>query len=341
MLPSFPPKLDLAHLPTPLVSTHSVDGSDATLWIKSDDLSGSVLSGNKVRKLEFLLADAKHKSADIVLTCGGLQSNHCRATAIACAQLGLRCALILRSDSNEAVSQSRMNLREGNLFLDSLSGAEIHVIPKREYLSDLEAVFKRIEQQYHSQGLKTYSIPTGGSNGLGVWGYLSAACELEKDFKKHDICPEYIVCAAGSAGTLAGLTLGCHLLGLSSKVIGFAVCDSESYFVDKVHADIQAWAGLVGIDETELNEIKKKLNFQVIDRYIGPGYARSYPELIHCIQSQAKKGLILDPVYTGKAFYGMQQELANGILSNAKNIVFVHTGGVFGLYPYAKEFLQE
>lgn len=339
MLPRTPPKVSLASTPTPLrlLSRASKQLGETNIWLKCDDLTSSSMTGNKVRKLEFLLADAIEKGADTIITCGGLQSNHCRATAIACAQLGLKCILILRDNTSQ---QGPRSMDNGNVLLDQLVGAEIKIIDAKHYSQRLPELFKWFESSSIKAGGVPYSIPTGASNGVGLWGYLTAYEELKQDFIQHQIQPEFIVCASGSGGTQAGLTLGAHLNQSSTSVVGFAVCDSAAYFEKKVKSDIAQWRDIYFIDSdipTEFFEtLLMNLNVTTFDDYIGPGYALPYEEMLITLKWLAQtEGVILDPVYTGKAFHGMITEIKNGRFCGVKNIVFVHTGGIFGAFPYA------
>lgn len=339
MLPQYPPRVSLANLPTPLRRLDKLSSRyKKNLWLKSDDQSGFVLSGNKVRKLEFLLADALNKGVDLVITCGGVQSNHCRATAFACAQLGLKCHLILRNDPGYLSAPS---IGQANHFLDQLCGASYDLYEPREYVASQAQLFKRAEQSFASKGLMTYSIPTGGSNGLGVWGYLNAYDELLEQSKEQGFHPDLIVCASGSGGTQAGLTLGRHIHKSSTRVLAFAVCDSEKYFDRKVRADIKEWSVTCETYANQASSLISELIVETNDHYIGPGYAVAYPELYDCIAMVAKsEGVLLDPTYTGKAFHGMLSELEAGAYADCENIVFIHTGGAFGLFPHAAHFVD-
>lgn len=343
MLPQLPPKISLAHTPTPFrfLPRISKQLNGPNIWLKSDDLTGSVLSGNKVRKLEFVLADALEKKATTIITCGGLQSNHCRATAIACAQLGLKCILILRDDLD---GQGKDKLGQGNLLLDQLAGADIKIVPREQYIKQLPKLFEWFEKECKNSGGIPYSIPTGASNGVGIWGYLSAFEELKKDFEQSAMTPDAIVCASGSAGTQAGLTLGAHLNNTDIDVIGMAVCDSAEYFYKKICADIKDWQrryfadGSVSSDY--FDSLLDELKINTLDTYIGPGYAQTYPDLLHTIKWLAQlEGVFLDPVYTGKAFFGLISEIKKGRFKDYSNIVFVHTGGVYGTFPYSDSLI--
>ena len=181
MLPRIPSKLSLASTPTPLrlLTRASKHLGGPNIWLKCDDLTSASMTGNKVRKLEFLLADAIDQGADTIITCGGLQSNHCRATAIACAQLGLKCILILRDNTDQ---QGPRTTGQGNFLLDQLVGADIKIIDAAHYQQRLPELFKWFESSCIKEGGTPYSIPTGGSSGVGLWGYLTAFEELKKRF---------------------------------------------------------------------------------------------------------------------------------------------------------------
>ncbi|TQV73510.1 D-cysteine desulfhydrase family protein [Exilibacterium tricleocarpae] len=325
----YPQRLALARTPTPLQPLDRLSDhlGGPRLWVKRDDLTGSVLSGNKVRKLEFVLAEAQRQGCDTLLTCGGLQSNHCRATALLGAQLGLSVHLILRGEAPAEV--------DGNLLLDYLAGARVSYYAQAEFQTDLEAIFQRWQAHYRSLGRKAFSIPTGASDEIGVWGYVRACEELAEDFHTHRIAPSHIVTATGSGGTQAGLSVGARLLGLGCRVVGMAVCDDAAYFREKVGDDLLKWQRCYAV-EVELGQVDVITN----DRYIGAGYAKASPEVFETIKLVAGlEGLVLDPVYTGKAFHGMISEIKAGGLPRHGDIVFIHTGGVFGLFPQRRQLL--
>ncbi len=321
----FPPAISLAQLPTPLQSLDRLSAKlgGPRIWVKRDDLTGSVTTGNKVRKLEYILAEAQRQGCDTLITCGGIQSNHCRATAILGAQLGMKVHLILRGERDETIP-------DGNLFLDYLVGAEVSCYPLKQY-QQLEQLFQHWQQQYRRQGRKPWSIPVGGSDYVGAWGYIGCARELMADFQREGISPAAIFHATGSGGTQAGLTAGMQLFGLP-QVVGMAVCDNEGYFLRKVQHDLSAWREHYR-DFPEVAAFSlDKLNTLVNDQYIGAGYAIASEEVFATIRLAAElEGLVLDPVYSGKAFHGMLEEIRKGAFSDARDIVFVHTGGVFGL----------
>jgi D-cysteine desulfhydrase len=328
--PSLPPRLELARRPTPLQPLDRLSAAlgGPRIWVKRDDLTGSTLSGNKVRKLEFALALALAQGFDTVVTCGGLQSNHCRATALLCAQLGLRCVLVLRGEPAAPF--------DGNLLLDHLAGAEIRTYPAARYQRELPAL---LQQAAADSGGNAFLIPTGASDGIGAWGYIAACAELADDFAGAGIAPRHIVCATGSGGTQAGLTAGVRLHGIDATVWGMAVCDSATWFENKVRSDLRDWqyryAEMAAVAGLDLDTLVVK----VIDDYIGPGYAVADDAVFATIRRvAATEGLVLDPVYTGKAFHGLLAELQRGRFGADGDVVFIHTGGIFGLFPQRDRF---
>lgn len=325
---AYPRKIDLASTPTPLQYLERASekwGGGHRLWVKRDDLTGCTLSGNKVRKLEFIAAHAIDNGYDTLITCGGLQSNHCRATAFAGAQLGLAVHLLLRGVQPDE--------SEGNLFLDQLAGATINCYPTRQYVSEIDDLFRQWQAHYADRGHKALAIPTGGSDGIGVWGYIAACEELAADFACAGIEQAHIITASGSGGTQAGLTLGTALHQLPATVWGVNVCDDEQYFLDKVAADAADWRRrypqVPNIDAQP----------RVLDGYVGQGYGIADKEVFDLIAQLSRlEGLVLDPVYTGKAFAGMLTEIAAGRFEGCTDIVFIHTGGIFGVFPQRAGF---
>ncbi len=326
-----PPRLALAQRPTPLQPLDRLSAAlgGPRLWVKRDDLTGSTLSGNKVRKLEFALALALEQRCDTVITCGGLQSNHCRATALLCAQLGLRCVLVLRGEPQPP--------HDGNLLLDHLAGAEIHTYPSARYQRELPAL---LQQAAADCSGNAFVIPTGASDGIGAWGYIAACGELADDFASAGIAPQHIVCATGSGGTQAGLSAGVQLHGIGATVWGMAVCDSAAWFENKVRSDLRDWQRRYGAMAAVAALDIDALPVQVIDDYIGPGYAVADDAVFETIGRVARaEGLVLDPVYTGKAFHGLIAELQRGRFGSDGDVVFIHTGGIFGLFPQRDRFV--
>jgi D-cysteine desulfhydrase len=331
---NYPPRLELARLPTPLETMNRLSEElDVELYVKRDDLTGLALSGNKVRKLEFVLADALKMGADTVLTCGGEQSNHARATAVAAARLGLGCRLILRT-----VDPANPPAVEGNTLLDRMAGAEILWVSPDEY-ARRDEIFEKEATRLKKVGKRPYPIPEGASNTLGAWGYIRAAEELAGDLGR---LPgglgrvTTVIHATGSGGTGAGLILGAKMHGLNVRVASINVCDDREHFV-RVIGEICEDA----MAQYEINvPFSRERDVDIVDGYVGRGYALSRPQELAFIRDVARReGIFLDPVYTGKAFFGMTQELKRHPGCFGQRVVFLHTGGIFGLFPKASEML--
>ena len=203
-------------------------GNGRRIWCKRDDLTGSLLTGNKVRKLEFLAADAVNRGCTVLVTAGALQSNHCRATAAVAAQLGLKCELILRGHEQEL---------SGNYLLSRLLDAEITYVSRGTTGDEMTSYLADAQDRWAARGEKALTIPIGGSDAMGIWGYISAVEELMSDMQRHSLQRAAIVHATGSGGTQAGLNAGVLLHGVDADVISYAVCDDEAYFNDKAQAD--------------------------------------------------------------------------------------------------------
>jgi len=312
-----PPRVSLANLPTPLERlerTSDLLGVD--LWVKRDDLTGSALTGNKVRKLEFLCGEAcsPEVGADTLITCGAVTSNHARATAVAAARLGLRSFLVLRG-TEPAVP-------DGNLLLDRLVGAETMFITPEQW-PDRDRIMADVAERLRAEGRRPYVIPEGGSSPLGAWGYRAASAELAGQAKHAGLDLAQVWHAVGSGGTTAGLALG--FAGTDVEVCGVAVCDDAPYF-DEVIARF-----------TEPFDVEAR--WRIVEGYQGTGYAEATPEELAFYAEVAKReGLILDPVYTGKAFRALTLEAQAGRLPTDRAVVFLHTGGIYGVFSFADAF---
>lgn len=331
MAVSYPARVKLAQLPTPLQSLERLSAplGGPRLWIKRDDLTGSALGGNKVRKLEFSISEALTQGCDTLITCGGVQSNHCRATAIAGARMGLRVHLCLRGQPEETP--------QANLFLDYLTGAKVSYFEPKIYNAQRAELLVELQQRYAQSGHKAFVIPAGASDEIGLWGYIAACEELKADCAHAGFTPDYVLCPVGSGGTLAGLILGNALYELGTTVTSINVDEDAEYFVAKIHADLRKWKERYGqtldVDALPIN---------VIEGYLGSGYGKAGPEVLWTIRRVARtEGIILDPVYTGKAFHGLLSEIERGRFKGARNIIFLHTGGVFGLLAQQSEFRFE
>ncbi len=329
---AFPRRLELARLPTPLtrLARFKAPGG-ARIWIKHDELTGTEATGNKARKLEFILAEALERGCSAVITCGGVQSNHCRAAAVLGARLGLRVRLILRGEEPA--------VPDGNLLLDRLAGAGIDWLPAERWSGHPELA-ERIRRELAARGEQAHFIPVGGTDEVGLWGYIAAAGELARDFERLDLAPDYIVTATGSGGTQGGLAVGARLFGLPGAVAAFNVCDDAAFFERRIRRDVRRWKRRYGVDFDE-----DGLAVATIEGYAGPAYGEADPEVYALIARLAREeGLFLDPVYTGKAFYGMLGELEKGDrgrMPGARDVVFVHTGGLFGALPHRRRFRFE
>uniref|UniRef100_A0A0V0IA23 D-cysteine desulfhydrase n=1 Tax=Solanum chacoense TaxID=4108 RepID=A0A0V0IA23_SOLCH len=286
------------------------------------------LSGNKVRKLEFLLADAVAQGADCIVTIGGVQSNHCRATAVAAKYLKLDCYLILRTSKLLVDKDPGLT---GNLLVDRLVGAHIDLVSKEEYAKvGGEALTKMLKEKLLNEGRKPYVIPVGGSNSLGTWGYIEAIRELEQQLQHLSIEQKFddIVVACGSGGTVAGLSIASMLSGLKAKINAFCVCDDPDYFYEYVQGLLDGiTAGVSSRDIVSIETAK------------GLGYAMSTADELKFVKQVAETtGVILDPVYSGKAAYGMMKDMGeNPRKWEGRKILFIHTGGLLGLYDKADE----
>ncbi|MCX7716971.1 MAG: D-cysteine desulfhydrase family protein [Candidatus Sumerlaeaceae bacterium] len=324
-----PRRIRLAHLPTPLepLTRLSRELGGPEIWIKRDDMTGTLLSGNKVRKLEFALAEGVARQAKVIITVGGIQSNHCRATAFACARLGLECHLILRG--------SQPGPPDGNYLLDHLAGARFTHLPAEVYSTRRPEVVAELTEHYARQGKKAYYIPVGASNAIGAWGYVRAYEELLVQCRKRGFVPDHVVSATGSGGTTAGLLAGATLPGHHrARIYGVIVCDDIPTFERDIRAILEEMAR-----RWHLGLEPDQIPIQLLDGYIGEGYAVPYEAELETIRLLARtEGHLLDPVYTGKAFYGLVEEIRKGRFRKTDKIVFVHTGGMFGVFPQRAAF---
>lgn len=323
---NFPAKVSLAHTPTPLQRLDRLSHQyGADIWVKRDDLTGCGLSGNKVRKLEYVLAQALAQKADTVITCGKIQSNLARATALACARLGLQCRLVLRFDQ-----PGRNPVLSGNYLLDRLVGAEVEFVDadgwdkRDQIMADRAAEVQR-------QGRSPYILPYGASTALGALGVVEVCRELRDDLAQVPGGldePLTIFTATGSGGTLAGLAMGVRLYGLNARVVGINVDDfaQNRRSVDAILVEAREGLSIdVGLGPGE--------GYLLVDGYVGRGYALSTREELEFVAMVARlEGLILDPVYTGKALRAVTLELKARPEHYPGRIIFLHSGGIFHLF---------
>jgi D-cysteine desulfhydrase len=315
-------RIPLVHGPTPIVRRASLDALvGAEIWIKRDDATGGAESGNKIRKLEYLFGDALAKSSKTILTCGGLQSNHARATALVAAQLGLRCVLFLRVADPKAAAEASPPA-VGNVLLDRLAGAEIRFISPDEY-RDRMGVMARAAESLDG----AYVIPEGGSNGLGSLGYVDAMAEVKAQSNEPF---DVVAHACGSGGTAAGVALGIAKHGVATNAWAFAVCDDRTYFERTV--------ARIAEEAQDLDPSLPHAMPIIDDRAKGPAYAIMNDEQKKFVVEVARaSGVVLDPVYTGKALYGVQQAVNRGDIARGARLLFIHTGGLPGLLAQGEE----
>ena len=316
-------KIDLCTLPTPLQQISEINSNN--LYIKRDDMTDLVLGGNKARKLEYFMQDAVDKNSDYIVTYGSVHSNHCRITAAAASKLGLPCLLILSKPKNKPSYN-------GNYFLYDLLDAEVHYVENND-------VSKTIDQQLEllkEKGNNPYFIYGGGHGNLGTQAYIDAYQEIEVQKEKLNIEFEYIFLASGTGTTQAGLIIGREMLNNKEKIIGISVARNKDRGTKVIKESINNYSKEY---DKMLNINKREIIF--LDRYIGKRYADLYPEIKDTIKAVAKKdAILLDPVYTGKAFYGMKDYLINNNISN-KNVLFIHTGGTPILFSNAEKFRED
>jgi D-cysteine desulfhydrase len=329
------PRVALVHGPTPIVKRPALDAWLAIdLWIKRDDATGGAEAGNKVRKLELLLADALAREADTVITCGGLQSNHARATALACACLGLGCVLLLRVED-----PARTPLpREGNVLLDRLAGADVRLVSREQYAART-SVMEGVAEELRAQGRRPYVVPEGGSNGLGSLGYVACMAEVREQMHAGQAggqAPfDVVVHACGSGGTAAGVALGAARHGVARAVRAMAVCDGAAYFEGVV-------ARLVGEARALDGSLGEPAPLVVDEASKGPAYAVSTrPQRETIVRVARAAGLVLDPVYTGKAMHGLRLAVERGDVARGARVLFLHTGGLPGLLASGRDFDED
>ena len=304
------PKVSLGVFPTPI---HRLDNISrmlgAQIYVKRDDMTGLALGGNKVRKLEYLLADAKKQDAEVVFTTGGAQSNHAMLTAAACRKMGMEPVLILKKRGVTA--------RQGNQLLEHLMGVDVRFLDTDDY-ADIYAEMDRVGK---STGKSYYKIPCGGSNAMGTLGYVDCVREIADQGMAFD----YIVCAEGSGGTMAGLALGAKLYMPNARVVGMMV-DNDPFEEITVRLMREA-AALLNADVQVSNS-----DFELRD-LCGPGYAIPSEEGNAAVALMAhEEGLFLDPVYTGKAFAGLVAMAKKGEFNPSDRVLFLHSGGAGGLF---------
>jgi D-cysteine desulfhydrase family pyridoxal phosphate-dependent enzyme len=306
-------RLNFAHLPTPIETLPrlSEELGGPRLLIKRDDLTGLAFGGNKTRKLEFLVAEARDQGAKTLISGGALQSNHCRQTAAAAARFGFKCILVLTGDEPKCPS--------ANLLLDQLFDAEIVHVPERK---DRDRILEQTFERAAEKNMKPYLVPYGGSSPTGALGYAFAIKELE------NMQTDWVVFATSSGGTHAGLVLGKHIFRYKGKVLGISIDESEEWLKEHVSKLATSASEKLG-DHIEFvpDEVIANAN------YCSAGYGvltEAEREAIHLFA--AHEGILLDPVYTGRAAAGMIDLIRNGFFKKEETVLFLHTGGQPALF---------
>lgn len=317
-------RFPLAQLPTPIERLTRVEKALGLgpLWIKRDDQTGLALGGNKTRKLEFLIADALAHHADVILTAGAPQSNHCRQTAAAAVRAGLACELILGGTPPPDPN--------GNLLIDGMLGAKVHWTDRTRRLETMA----EIAAERTGAGMRPYVIPYGGSNGVGAQGYVLAMKEAVVQMREMGIAPGTMIVASSSGGTQAGLTLGAKLYGYPGKVIGISI-DKGERGPEKYEEELAVLANATA----EVMKVPMRLtadDFHVDYRFLGAGYGVVGDVERTSLRLMAQQeGVLLDPVYTGRAFGAvMEREV-----ERPGGVMFWHTGGAAALFAYGKDLM--
>jgi L-cysteate sulfo-lyase len=321
------PRIHLAHLPTPLEPmprlSEALGGPE--LWIKRDDCTGLSTGGNKTRKLEFLMAEAVAEGAEVVMTQGATQSNHARQTAAFAAKLGMACHILLEDRTGFNDSDYRAN---GNVLLDDLHGATRE---ERGPELDMNAEMEAVAETWRAKGKRVYAIPGGGSNPTGALGYVNCAYELVGQANDRSLKIDRIVTATGSAGTQAGLIVGLKAIHAGIPLQGFGVRAPKEKQEENVYRLACATAEKIGAAGCVARE-----DVVADCSYVGEGYGLPREDTIEAIRMFASlEGILLDPVYSGKAAAGLIDWARKGRFAKGERVVFLHTGGAAGLFGYA------
>ena len=319
------PRVLLSHSPTPIepmvrLSTH-IGGP--SLFIKRDDCTGLATGGNKTRKLEFLVGEALSQNADMLVTQGAVQSNHVRQTAAAACAHGLKCHALLE---RRLAKPGSTYAESGNVLLNRLFGATMEYRPSG---LDMNAEAEAVSNRFRNEGHRPYFIPGGGSNATGALGYVVCAQEIVQQSIDQGFAFDWLVMATGSTGTQAGLLAGLHVLGSDLPVMGISVRQPRDRQVSAVNAVTQAT--LRKLDAAPIPNDKTFVD----DGYVGQGYGVPAPSTLEAITVTARmEGILLDPVYTGKAMAGLIGLIRQGFFKPSDRVLFLHTGGASALFAY-------
>jgi L-cysteate sulfo-lyase len=325
------PSVPLCHQPTPLEFMPRMSESlgGPRLWIKRDDCTGLATGGNKTRKLEFLIADAIEKDADMVVTQGAVQSNHVRQTAAAACKFGLDCHALLerrvpgREDDYETT---------GNVLFAQMFGTSLEFRPAG---LDMNAEALAVTEKLAAAGRKPYFIPGGGSNETGALGYVSCAYELLDQIKANNLDVGWIVLATGSTGTHAGMLAGLHAARSTIPVMGISVRQPEDKQIAAVHK-------LAVLTASKLTNMPLGVEKVIVDDgYVGAGYGQPTQGTLDAINLIARReGLLFDPVYSGKGLAGMIGLVGQNFFESDKDVIFLHTGGAAALFAYGNQLAE-
>lgn len=321
------PRIRLAALPTPLQFAANLtrELGGPRVYLKRDDLTGLAFGGNKTRKLEYLVADAQTLGATHLITTGGAQSNHVRQTAAAARVAGMRCTLVLNATGEPPI--------QGNLLVDHLLGADVQFVATGD---ERNARMEEIAADLRDQGATPYIIPGGGSNGVGALGYVAAMLELNHQLWQEGVQPRRMYFAAGGGGTHGGIALGGALYGADYELVGVLVEGENAPGVERAWNVIAAAADRLGI----ANPVRKA-DVVCDDSQVGAGYGIPTEACLAAIELLARtEGVLLDPVYTGKAFAGMLADIRAGRFRSDDTLIFLHTGGAPALFAQV-EMLRE
>ena len=325
------PSVPLCHQPTPLEFMPRMSESlgGLRLWIKRDDCTGLATGGNKTRKLEFLIADAIEKGADMVVTQGAVQSNHVRQTAAAACKFGLDCHALLERRVPDRANDYETT---GNVLFDQMFGTSLEFRPAG---LDMNAEAMAVAEKLAAAGRKPYFIPGGGSNEIGALGYVSCAYELLDQIKANNLDVGWIVLATGSAGTHAGMLAGLHAAGSTIPVMGISVRQPEEKQIAAVHK-------LAVLTSAQLTDTPLGVEKVIVDDgYVGAGYGQPTKGTLDAINLIARReGLLFDPVYSGKGLAGMIGLAGQNFFESDKDVIFLHTGGAAALFAYCNQLAE-
>ncbi len=330
MATSEPLRIRLAQLPTPLVPLDRLAGEldGARVWLKRDDLSGLEVSGNKIRKLEYVIAAARAAGVDTIVTEGTCQSNHCRATAAACAKLGMQAVLLFRPQPPDQI--------QGNQLLDVMFGAKWIAFSREEFAAQRDEIIQRTLRDLEREGRKPRFTPAGASEPLGCWGYIRAAAELADQLHAAGLHECDVIVPLSSGGTYAGALLGKLLHQLEHwNLWAVPVSDDAVFHRREVgrlcRATIEQFDLPIEFDDSAM---------QFIDGYVGQGYAIPYDSALDALRLLARlEGVLLDPVYTAKAFCALLDGVREGRFGHDRPVVFFHTGGLFSNFAWPETVL--